>query len=64
MYLCINGVLFFFWRLPERQPNHGSTDECSRYPELVFYGWRVMEGGGCGLGQECVKLEQLKCLCF
>lgn len=46
MCLHINGVLFFFWRLPKRKIRHGGTDGCSHYPELVFYGWRVMEKSG------------------
>lgn len=60
--LHTSGVLFFSWRLAEKQPRHGETSDLSRYPGLALCGWWVMEKGGCALRK--MKLEQREWLCF
>lgn len=55
--VCLHksGVLFFFWRLAEKQPRLREASDRSRYPGLVLCGWWVMEEGGCVLRERYVK---------
>lgn len=53
MCLRISGVLFFFWRLLQRQPRYGGAADCSRYPGLLLYGWKVMREVAVGWAGVC-----------